>query len=86
MNKEKFIDEFLNRLYLNGHEEDSCHYALSVPEATKAAEDMFAHYKDLIDLLEHMYINHKINNLDNYLNNSGCGEAIKELIKENNKH
>lgn len=82
MEKSEFIDNFIDRLYMCGEKDDG-KYILTLKEATQAAEEMYTHYKELIDIIENMYINHKINSLNNYLNKHE--DVIRKLIK-NNKH
>lgn len=40
ISKNEFIDEFLDRLYLNGSKEDG-KYILTLSEATNAAEEIY---------------------------------------------
>jgi hypothetical protein len=40
VSKEEFVDEFLDRLYMNGSKEDG-KYILTLPEATQAAIEIY---------------------------------------------
>jgi len=44
--KEEFVDEFLDRIYLNGSKDDNGKYILTLQEATTVAEEMF-NYKNV---------------------------------------
>lgn len=82
MDKASYVDEFLDRLYCCGHKEDG-EYKLSLSEATLAAENMFIEHQKLINMIENLYINHKIKSTDAFLKHHE--QEILEIIKDN-KH